>query len=204
MGGMLLPLLVLAGSMGQGQIALEWQDTTGWADVNSVLSNAGPNPVHLFSTQQFGDCEVHVEFKIPKGSNSGVYLMGRYEVQILDSTGIADKDMSVHDCGAIYERWKDDKGYEGTPPLVNAFAGADKWNVYDIKFQRPRFDANGKKVENARFTEVCLNDKLIQKDVEVTGPTRAAYFEDETNAGPIVLQGDHGPVSYRNCWAKKL
>lgn len=201
---MLAALLLVATVNFQTPNQLEWQKTDGWVLDNLVLTNSGPDPVHLFSKQEFGDCVAHIEFKIPKGSNSGVYLQGRYECQILDSSGIADKDMSVHDCGAIYERWKDDKGYEGTPPLTNAFAGVDKWNAYDIKFRAPRFDAAGKKIENARFIEVYLNDKLIQKNTEVTGPTRGPYLDGESKEGPIVLQGDHGPVSYRNCWAKSL
>lgn len=183
---------------------LTWQRTDGWIMENDVWTNSGKDPVPLQSHETLGDAEIHIEFRIPKGSNSGVYVQGRYEVQILDSAGIADKAMSVHDCGAIYERWKDDQGYEGTPPLVNAFAGPDQWNVYDIQFRAPRFDAQGVKTENARFTEVKLNGKLIQKETIVTGPTRGSFFEDDAATGPVILQADHGPVSFRNCWAKPL
>lgn len=67
-------------------------------------------------------------------------------------------------------------------------------------FRAPRFDATGKKLENARFVKVVLNGRVIHQDVEVTGPTRAATYENEaeTSQGPLMLQGDHGPVAYRN------
>ena len=201
---MLAAFLLLSLAPIQDPVPITWQKTDGWVAQDGILSNSGTNPVHLFSNQEFQDSQIHVEFKIPKGSNSGVYVHGRYEVQILDSSGIADKNMSVHDCGAIYERWKDDQGFEGTPPLSNAFAGPDLWNVYDIKFQAPQFDANGGKLKNARFVEVRLNGTIIHKNVEVTGPTRAGFFETESMKGPIVLQGDHGPVSYRNVWVRPL
>jgi hypothetical protein len=202
--GVIVAALFLAVAAFQEPVQMDWAKTDGWVKSDGVWTNSGPSPVPLATTQEFGDCEAHVEFKIPKGSNSGVYIQGRYEVQILDSSGIADKDMSVHDCGAIYERWKDDKGYEGTPPLVNAFAGPGEWNTYDIKFRAPRFADDGTRTEKAKFIEVTLNGKLIQKEVEVTGPTRGSFFEPEAPKGPIILQADHGPISYRNCWVKPL
>jgi hypothetical protein len=188
----------------KGSEAVTWRGTRGWAEREGFLENSGQNPEHLFTKEEFGDAHVHAEFKIPKGSNSGVYVQGRYEIQILDSTGKSTQDLRSSDCGSVYERWKDDKGYEGVPPLVNAFRGTDVWNTYDITFRAPRFDASGKKVENARFVEVRLNGILIQQNVQVTGPTRAAFFEDERATGPVVLQGDHGPVAYRNVWVRKL
>ncbi len=84
-----------------------------------VLVN-GPNgrTSNLVSIHEHGDVQAHVEFCVPKDSNSGVYFMGRYEVQVFDSWGV--KEPKYSDCGGIYERWKDDKGYEGHAPRVNA------------------------------------------------------------------------------------
>ena len=71
-------------------------------------------------------------------------------------------------------------------------------------FRAPRFDAGGKKTANARFVKVVHNGQVIHENVEVTGPTRAAAFNDEKPHGPLMLQGDHGPVAYRNPWIKPL
>lgn len=188
----------------KGTEAVAWRGTRGWTEREGFFENSGQNPEPLFTKEEYADAHVHAEFKIPKGSNSGVYVQGRYEIQILDSTGKAKKDLLSSDCGGVYERWKDDKGYEGVAPMVNAFRGHDTWNTYDIVFRAPRFDASGKKVENARFVEVRLNGILIQQNVPVTGPTRAAFFEDEKPTGPVVFQADHGPVAYRNVWVRKL
>jgi len=168
-----------------------------------VLGNTGASPSHLVSKAQYGDCQVHVEFMIPPGGNSGVYLQGRYEVQILDSYGRAWRDLQHSDCGGIYQRWKNDAGFEGTPPARNAVRPPGQWNTYDIVFRAPRFEG-GRKTENARFVEVRLNGVIVQNDIEVTGPTRASMAEDEVATGPLFLQGDHGPVAYRNLWIKPL
>jgi len=192
--------------------AIEWKSLTGWmasrepelyAGNSLLVENVPGANKHLVSTVECGDCLLHVEFRIPKGSNSGVYLMSRYEVQILDSFGVEQKDLKSSDCGGIYERWGANGGFEGKAPLVNAFAGPGRWNTYDILFRAPRFE-KGKKTENAKFLEVRLNGVVIQKNVEVTGPTRAPAFEEEAPEGPVLLQGDHGPIAYRNVWIKKL
>jgi len=166
---------------------------------NGVFVN-GPDgrTVYLFSKAEFGDCVAHIEFMVPKGSNSGVYFQGRYEVQIFDSYGVASPKYS--DCGGIYERWKDGRGYEGVGPRVNASLPPGQWQSFDVVFRAPRFDASGRKLANARFVKVVHNGKVIHENVEVTGPTRAAQFGDEKPTGPLVLQGDHGPVAYRNIW----
>lgn len=161
-----------------------------------LLNSPGGKTVDLFSSIEHGDAEVHIEFNVPKGSNSGVYLQGRYEVQVFDSYG--KTNLTHGDCGGIYERWAGNRGYEGHAPPVNASRRPGKWQRLDIVFRAPRFDATGRKVENARFIVVKLNGKVLHRNVEVTGPTRASHFEDERPLGPLMLQGDHGPVAYRN------
>lgn len=167
------------------------------------IANIGTNE-HLVSSSSHGDCFVHLEFMMPKGSNSGVYLQGRYEIQILDIFGKADSELTYDASGGIYQRWKDNRGYEGRAPLTNALRPAGNWNTLDIRFNAPRFNASGKKTENAKFLEVRLNGVVVQRNQEVTGPTRAAMFEDEKATGPLMLQGDHGPMAFRNAWMLKL
>jgi hypothetical protein len=163
-----------------------------------VMVNGRKGPtVDLVSSFEHGDVEAHVEFCVPKGSNSGVYFQGRYEVQILDSWGVAKPTFT--DCGGIYERWQDGKGFEGHAPRVNASRPPGEWQSFDVVFRAPRFDEFGNKTENARFSSVMLNGVLVQVNVEVSGPTRAALDEKtEAAFGPLMLQGDHGPVAYRN------
>lgn len=156
----------------------------------------------LISKQEFGDVEARVEFMIASHSNSGVYFMGRYELQIFDSFGMPNNKLTFYDCGSIYERWKEEKGFEGKAPRVNASRRPGEWQTFDVVFRAPRFDKNGKKIANARFVQVRLNGAVIQMDQEVTGPTRTANSfivgDDEKPTGPILLQGDHGPVAFRN------
>ena len=193
-----------------------WRSPTGdWKTVASVgLHEADPSrfqmtegqgvlvngetgrTTHLMSLSEHRDAEIHLEFQVPKGSNSGVYLQGRYEVQILDSWG--NYELTFGDCGGIYERWADGKGFEGKKPRINASLPAGEWQRFDIVFRAPRFDETGQKFENARFVSVTHNGVLIHENVEVSGPTRSAAYEDERPWGPLLLQGDHGPVAWRN------
>lgn len=153
---------------------------------------------NLLSKYEHGDVEAHVEFLVPEGSNSGVYFQGRYEIQILDSWGVKREKLKHGDCGGIYQRWEKGKGFEGSPPRVNASRPPGQWQTFDVIFRAPRFDAAGKKVANAEFIKVVHNGKVVHENVEVTGPTRAAAYRDEKPTGPLMLQGDHGPVAYRN------
>jgi len=153
---------------------------------------------HLVTKAEHGDCRAHVEFMVPKGSNSGVYFQGRYEIQVLDSWGVAKPKSG--DCGGLYERWKNGKGYEGTPPRVNASLPPGQWQTFDVWFRSPRFDDAGRKTADACFLKVVHNGKVIHENQRVTGPTRSSMSEDEKPLGPLMLQGDHGPVAYRNCW----
>lgn len=165
----------------------------------NVLSDK--NKSHLITKQQFTDVEVELDFMMAKNSNSGVYLLGRYEIQLFDSW--TNTNPTFADCGGIYQRWDEKrpdtlKGYEGTAPLMNVAKAPGLWQHLKIKFLAPRFDPKGKKIADARFEEVYLNGTLIQQQAQVTGPTRASVFEDEKPAGPIVFQGDHGAVAFRN------
>lgn len=153
---------------------------------------------NLFTEAEFGDMAVQVDFLIPKGSNSGVYFMGRYEIQVYDSYGVEKGEYPGIECGGIYERWKDDKGFEGRSPAVNASLPPGRWQRFDVVFRAPRFGADGRKTANARFVKVYHNGKFVHEDVELTGPTRGAAFGDEKPTGPLMFQGDHGPVAYRN------
>lgn len=182
---------------------LKWKSEQGWTSSAEGLFNQGNAP-HLVTAAEHGDALVHVEFKLPKGSNSGVYLQGRYEVQIFDSYGKAAKDLRFDDAGGIYQRWKDGAGFEGSAPLHNALRPPGEWNAYDILFRAPRFDAAGKKTADAKVVEVRLNGVVVQRDVSLTGPTRASLFEDERALGPLMLQGDHGPVTFRRLWILPL
>jgi hypothetical protein len=154
----------------------------------------------LVTRERFGDVEVHVEFLIPRGSNSGVKLMGLYEIQIHDSWGV--KQPGGDDCGGIYPRAELTPRYhhidEGVPPRVNAARPPGEWQTLDILFRAPRFDAAGKKTANARFVKVTLNGRTVHEDVEVATPTGHAWRKPEAAKGPLLLQGDHGPVAFRN------
>jgi hypothetical protein len=149
----------------------------------------GQHGTDIYTEKEFGDCEVHVELMVPKGSNSGVYLMGRYEVQVFDSFG--KKKPTRSDLGGIYST--------ADPIAENYDAKAPgQWQTLDIIFQAPKFDADGKKTQNARFLSVKLNGKEIHKDVEAPKPTGSELSSKEVPTGPIMLQGDHGPVAFRN------
>jgi hypothetical protein len=154
------------------------------------LINAAGGGVDIYSEAEFGDCLVTLELMVPKGSNSGVYLMGNYEVQVLDSFG-KDK-VGPGDIGGIYG---------AAAPRSNAARAPGEWQTFEIDFQAPRFE-NGKKTANARFLCVKLNGQVIHEDVEVKGVTGGNLGRGETAKGPLLFQGDHGPVAYRNIRVK--
>ena len=172
------------------------------AGTGTALNGPTGRTCNLLSKLQHGDVEAHIEFMVPKGSNSGVYFQGRYEIQILDSWGI--EKPKYGDCGGIYQRWADGRGFEGHAPRVNASRPPGQWQTFDCIFRAPRFDAGGKKIANARFVKVVHNGVIVHENVEVTGPTRAAAYGDEKPTGPLMLQGDHGPVAYRNIRLRPL
>ena len=162
---------------------------------------------NIVTKSEYGDIKLSLDFLVPKGSNSGIYFQGRYEIQIFDSWGV--KEPKASDCGGIYERWDEarpegKKGFEGHPPMVNASLPPGEWQHLEAVFKAPRFDNKGKKVKPAQFESVILNRVLIHKNVPVNGPTRSAKFEDEKQQGPLMFQGDHGPVAFKNISIRTL
>jgi hypothetical protein len=157
-----------------------------------------PKGGDILSKEAFGSAQIHVEFMTPVTSgrgqdrgNSGVYIQGRYEVQVLDS--FQSETYPDGQCGAVYKQHS---------PLVNACRPPGEWQAYDIVFRAPTFES-GKKVANARLT-VFHNGVLIHDDVELTGPTGAAGRGQEGPTGPLLLQ-DHGhEVKFRNIWIRSL
>jgi len=160
--------------------------------------------VNITTEAEFGDAQIHIEFCISKHSNSGIYIMGRYELQVYDSFGVAKDKYPGIECGGIYPRWINEQNVEGHSPLVNASKPPGQWQTFDITFRAPRFDASGKKIENAKFVKVLHNGKIIHQDLELNGPTRGGVPEQEGAVGPLCFQGDHGPVAYRNIKVKPL
>ena len=140
----------------------------------------------LYSEQKFGDCTVELEVMVPKGSNSGIYLMGEYEIQVLDSYG--RERVGPGDMGGLYA---------AAPPLLNACGKPGQWQQYVIEFMAPKFK-EGKKVANARFIKVILNGKVIHENVEMKRQTPGGVAGREAPLGPLMFQGNHGPVAYRN------
>ena len=155
----------------------------------------------LYTAFEHGDIDIELEFMMAKGSNSGIYLQGMYEVQLLDSWG--DTEVSPAANGGIYQRWDESrpegqKGYEGYSPRQNVSRAPGLWQRLKISFQAPRFNDQGKKIENAKILHVILNGVLIHENVELFGPTRGAFREKETAKGPLRFQGDHGAVAFQN------
>jgi len=169
------------------------------------LPEEGAN-ANLFTTWSHGDIDFEIEYMMPKGSNSGLYFMGRYEIQLLDSWGV--KEPKHSDAGGLYQRWDPDRGegsegYDGVPPAKNVSRAPGLWQQLRIRFRAPRFDAEGQKVADAMFEYVEHNGLRIHENQVATGPTRAAAFDDEQPMGPFMIQGDHGPVAFRNIRYKR-
>ena len=163
---------------------------------NARLTDDGLLMEGVVSAQDFGDAEWHIEFLLPyqpedrgqQRANSGAYVAGCYEVQILDSFGLEGKS---DECGGVYG---------AAAPLMNMCLPPLEWQTYDIDFTAPRFE-DGRKVANARMT-VRHNGVVIHENVELKTPTPGGPRQEEGVKGPLFLQ-DHGnPVRFRNVWVR--
>lgn len=164
--------------------------------VMTVLAGSGD----IVSEQTYRDAWIHLEWREPdmpeatgqKKGNSGVYIQGRYEIQVLDSYGWQVPGKG--DCGAVYDV---------CAPLVNACRPAMQWQTYDIVFRAARTAPDGTVTEHARLT-VWQNGQVIHNNVELPGPTGGALSGDEGQPGPLLLQDHRDAVSYRNIWVQPL
>jgi len=183
-----------------------WRDKDGAAAkwiVRDGYMEVAPGTGDIATADKFGDAQLHIEWATPavvKGEgqergNSGVFLMGHYEVQVLDSY---QNETYFHgQAGSVYKQYA---------PLVNASRRPGEWQSYDIIFHAPRFDEQGKVVDRARVT-VLHNGVLIQNNVEIYGDTyndRPAFYTAHAAEEALRLQ-DHGnPIRYRNIWIRRL
>jgi hypothetical protein len=168
-------------------------------------ANASGRASNLFTTRKFGDVELYAEFMIPAKSNSGLFMHGLYEMQIWDSYGIKPR-LDTDQTGALYHYAKGPiNGIDGgLVPLVRAERPHGYWNAFHVWWQAPRFDASGKKTANAKYLRVLLNGVLIHKNQERLGPTIASMSIPEAAENPVMLQGDHGPVAFKNIYVRSL
>lgn len=189
-----------------GQNLSQWLSTDGspakWK-VESGYMEVVPKTGYIHTKNAYGDCQLHVEFSEPvpahgegqERGNSGVFLMGEYEIQVLDS--YENKTYADGQAAAVYGQY---------PPLVNASRPPSQWQSYDIVFHGPRFDAQGKLLRPARVT-VFHNGVLVQDNVALTGPTAHGErppYKPGPDKAPLALQ-DHGdPVRFRNIWIREL
>ena len=183
-----------------------WESTdggpAGWTVENGYMQVA-PGTGSIQTQEGFGDVQLHIEWAAPAEvsgegqgrGNSGVFLMGRYEVQVLDS--YENPTYADGQAAAIYGQY---------PPLVNATRPPGEWQTYDIIFRRPHFDDNGNLVRPARLT-VFHNGVLVQDSEELTGPTghhERPPYEAHANRLPLQLQDHSNPVRFRNIWLRHL
>ncbi|WP_144605840.1 3-keto-disaccharide hydrolase [Algoriphagus algorifonticola] len=155
----------------------------------------------LVSSKKFGDADIRLDYMMAPGSNSGIYIQGQYEIQLLDSW--TKTNPQAGDNGGIYERWDEtkpegQKGYQGYAPRQNASRAPGTWQNLRILFKAPRFDSQGKKISNANIVSIHLNGVKIHENVELFGPTRGSLSGGEVALGPIRIQGDHGPIAIKN------
>jgi hypothetical protein len=184
----------------------DWEHPDGsaaeWA-VHDGSFQVEPGTGPIQTTEGFGDVQLHIEWMTPASidgdgqsrGNSGVFLMGTYEVQVLDS--YQNPTYADGQAAAIYGQY---------PPLANAMRPPGEWQVYDIIFRRPHFDENGDVVTPATMT-VYHNGVLVQDHVELTGPTghyERPPYEEHAARLPLRLQDHSNPVRFRNVWVRDL
>ncbi|EWH08973.1 hypothetical protein DS2_14854 [Catenovulum agarivorans DS-2] len=186
-----------------------WEHNDGspvkWHYANGVMT-VNPGTKGIRSKQKFCDMQLHIEWRAPevedidwkKGQhrgNSGIYIQGRYEVQILDS--YQNRTYSNGQAGAIYKQ---------TPPLVNATKPPLQWQTYDIIYRAPRFKANGQ-VDQKAYITVLHNGVLVQNHTQIQGATTyrgIAKYPAAHGCAPIHLQDHSNPVSFKNIWVRPL
>lgn len=185
------------------ELAANWQQNGHdpvWKVMPDGALEVAPNTGDLRTKEKFGDYQLHVEWKEPympeaKGQargNSGVYMQGRYEIQLLDSYGF--ETPGTGDCGAVYNQ---------SAPLVNACKPPRQWQSYDIVFRQARLDANGAVVEPARVS-IFQNGIAVQNNTAMKGVTGGADDKAEGTPGPIKLQDHHNRMQFRNIWIMPL
>lgn len=155
----------------------------------------------IFTRKKFGDCQLHIEWQTenpPRGNsqergNSGIFLMGRYEIQVLDC--YENRTYADGSAGAVYGQ---------TPPLVNACKRPGEWQVYDIVFQAPRF--KGEKLASPAYVTVFLNGVLVQCHTEILGATvhRKPSYKPLAARESLSLQDHNNPTRFRNIWIREL
>jgi len=166
------PIDLFNGKDVSGWLCQDPRHPMGWFVKDGILMNEGKNACNIYSQQKFNDFKLEVEFNVDPQSNSGVYLRGRYEIQILDGY---DRPMDVHSQGALY-------GF--IVPAVKADKPAGEWQTYEITLI-------------ANHVTVIMNGTKIIDNAEVPGITGGALDANEKGPGPIMLQGDHGKVQFR-------
>ena len=161
-----------------------------WRVEDGVLINDAAG-TDLYSAIRLGDFALHIEFNVGRGGNSGVYLQGRYEIQVADSAG---HGLNPGMCGAIYQK---------AIPTTNACKPPGEWQSFDVLFRSPRLNPDGSIAQNARAT-VLQNGVTIISDAEIDGPTGSAMDGRVWEAHGLMLQGDHGPIKYRNIRVRQV
>ena len=181
------------------------------AGTGVLLNHASSHTVNLISETEHGDVEAHIEFVVPKGSNSGVYFQGRYEIQILDSWGV--EKPKYGDCGGVYASCSEPKpDFSGRPPNVNASKPPGEWQTYDIIFEGPRWEGTNL-VKRANVT-VFHNGVVLHHKREYIGqgdgaaglPHKALAVYPPPHPPDLFLQlQGHGTTTrYRNIWIRPL
>lgn len=200
-------------------VLFDGKDLSAWTGHPSTITKAGatgpaewkmaggyfevvPKTGDIASKEKFGDCQVHVEWSEPTDitgksqarGNSGILLMGLYEIQVLD--GYNNPTYADGQAGAIYGQW---------PPLANSTRKPGEWNVYDIVFEAPKFD--GEKLTKPAYITVFLNGVLLHNRKESMGPMiyrQVAHYAPQPAEGSLVLQNHNSPVQYRNIWVRRI
>lgn len=184
---------------------LEGKPGTGPIIVNGPTGRTG----NLVTKKNYKDVEFSCDFMMGEKSNSGVKFIGHYEIQLFDSFGKKLSELTGSDCGGVYPRGEPKPRYHtidrGTPPSVANCKKPGEWQSLQITFRAPRFNEQGKKIEPACFVKVVMNGEVIHENIEMRFPTGSNWRQSkEVPAGPILLQGDHGPVAFRNVKVKEV